>query len=94
MSTPAKKVELAERTEENQEAYDEALSKARTGSLSELRVKYRDEFNTGITQAMEKAGFSWKPRPTKEERAEQQLEKLLAENPSLRQKLSTPPTAG
>ena len=68
-------------------AYEEALSKARSKALATLRENHRDEFNALITAEMKARGFQWKPRPTKAEKAEEALRKLLAENPELQAKV-------
>ena len=67
--------------------YEEALSKARSKALATLRENHRDEFNALITGEMKAHGFQWKPRPTKAEKAEEALRKLLAENPELQAKV-------
>ena len=67
--------------------YDEALSKARSKALATLRENHRDEFNALITGEMKAHGFQWKPRPTKAEKAEEALRKLLAENPELQSRV-------
>ena len=69
-------------------SYDEALSQARSKAMTRLREKYRTEHNDIIRELMAEAGHEWKPRPTKEEKAEAELRKLLAENPSLKEKVA------
>lgn len=90
MSTTAQKstakaepVEAVQDPAVDKAAYDEALSKARSDALATLREENRERFNALITDKMKTAGFDWKPRPTKAEKAEAELRRLLAENPEL-----------
>lgn len=80
--SPAAQVEV------DKAAYDEALSKARSNALATLRTENRDRFNQLIAAEMKANGHEWKPRPTKAEKAEEALRKLLAENPELQAKVT------
>src|SRR5688500_1222029 len=57
------------------EAYGEAQKR--------LREAHLDEFNTLHKEEAAKRGYDWKPRPTKAEKAEAELRRLLEENPEL-----------
>jgi len=61
------------------QAYHEATNR--------LRREYRDRFKALQAEVAAELGIDYKPRPTKEERAEADLKKLLDENPGLRSSL-------
>lgn len=78
---------------QGQASYDDALSRARSAAMSKLRESHRDEYQRTITALMKEAGHDWKPRPTALEKAQKQLEELLASHPELAVKV-VPPREG
>ena len=61
----------------------EVIARARAMAARDLRGKYRSEHDGLVKKHAKSMGVDWSPRPTKEERAQAELERLLAENPSL-----------
>lgn len=59
------------------------LAEARSMALSDLRKKYQSEYNTLVQKHAGARGIAWAPRPSKADRAREQIEKLIAENPEL-----------
>lgn len=62
---------------------DEAVRAAHSKATSDLRVKYRTEFNEMVKANAAAAGFDWSPKKTAEEKRRAEFEALLAEDPSL-----------
>lgn len=74
---------------------DAKLRQAYSLASQELRQTHQKEFNDLRVKHSTALGVEWTPRPSKDERAEQELERLLAENPSLMERLAEkvlPPT--
>lgn len=64
-----------------------ALSKASSTAFNRLKEAHLDEWNGYMAAAAHELGERWTPRLTPEQRAEQELARLLADNPSLRAKI-------
>jgi len=65
------------------------LRKAYGAATTRLREQYRSEFDALYSQEAEALGVDYKPRPTPEQKAEQDLAELLAKFPHLRDKVTT-----
>jgi len=52
-----------------------------------LREENRDRFNALMAEEAQARGVDWKPRPTAEEKAQAELDRLLAEHPALAERL-------
>lgn len=61
-----------------------AYSKATT----RLRDAHRDEFNDLLKEEMASAGIEWSPRPTEEQKAEQEIAELLTKFPELKNRFA------
>lgn len=70
-------------TTEKSPTEKETVARARALAARDLRNKYRKEHDDLVKQHAKAMGVDWSPRPTKEERAQAELERLLAENPTL-----------
>ena len=68
---------------EGQPTRDEAVKKAYSAATTALKEKYRDQFNADVAKRVKAAGFDWAPRPTEAEKREAALRALLAEDPTL-----------
>ena len=66
--------------------------KAYSAAEKALREAHADEFRALVTKEAQALGVEYKFRPTKEERAEREIAKLLADNPGLRERFA--PTDG
>lgn len=82
------KKEQAETEAQTAERKD-ALRKAYGQATNTLRDTHRDEFNKLYSEAAAALGVEWSPRPTEEQRAEQQFEELLNQYPHLRERANT-----
>lgn len=67
---------------------DAKLRQAYSLASQELRQTHQQEFNDLRVKHSKALGVDWTPRPTKDEKAEQELERLLAENPALVDRLA------
>lgn len=67
---------------------EKKLRKAYGQATAELRGRYQMEFNTLYAKYAKELGVDWHPRLTPEQRAEAQLEMLLADYPHLRDRLA------
>lgn len=76
-------------TETKQQQDDRAtkLRKAYTNAAALLREKHRDEFDKFYADEAAKLGVDYTPKPSAEQRAEQQIDSILAEYPHLRERL-------
>lgn len=76
-------------TETNEQEKDRAskLRKAYTNAQATLRTKHRDEFDRLYQEEAQKLGVDYTPKPSAEQKAEQQIDSLLAEYPHLRERL-------
>lgn len=70
----------------------QALNKAYSAASARLREEHRKQFDALYVEEAAKLGVEYKPKPTEEEKAEQQLRELLAQHPNLRSKIA-PATA-
>lgn len=64
-----------------------AHRKAYGAAQKRLREAHRSEFNKFMAEESKALGFEWKPKPTDEEKAAEQLAALLAAHPSLREQM-------
>lgn len=71
----AQEGESDEAKAERAAALREAYSKAQTA----LRLAHLDEFNGLVKDNAKTAGYDWKPKPTKAERARAEIERLAQE---------------
>lgn len=78
----------AERTEE--QVKNSLYSKATTT----LRERHREEFQTILAAAYKEAGLEYKRRLSPEEKARAEIERLLAEHPTLGLKVVEEPQTG
>lgn len=69
------------------------LRKAYGSATTLLREQYRDEFEALYTQEAEALGIEYHPRPTPEQRAEQEMNDLLEKFPHLREQFNPAPEA-
>lgn len=67
-----------------------ALRKAYGAATARLREGHREEFDRLYVEEAKKLGVDYKPKPTAEQKAEEQLRALLAEHPGLRSKIAPP----
>lgn len=67
---------------------DAAMRAAYSAATKRLRESHREEFNTLQKEEAAKQGIDWSPKPTKEERALAEVQRLLDENPGLVDRLS------
>lgn len=74
-------------TEATPENRDSLVRKAYTNANSILRDRHKDEFLELHQAEAKKLGLDWTPRKTKEQKAREQMGKLLNENPTLREEL-------
>lgn len=63
-------------------------ARLKTQAINQLIENHRDEFNQIAEQTFTENGLEFKRRLTDEEKAEQELAKLLERNPNLRSKLN------
>jgi hypothetical protein len=59
---------------------------AYSAATTRLRDEFRQRFNELLIEEMGKRGVNWSPRPTEEQKAEQEVADLLARFPELREK--------
>ncbi len=64
-----------------------ALNAAYAEASNTLRSNHQDEFNALYKAAAAARGETWNPRLTKKQKAEQELARLLAEFPDLKDNL-------
>ena len=74
-------------TDAEKKERSDALRKAYNTATNELRTAHQDEFNALYSKHAEALGQEWKPKPSAKERAKQQLQAILAENPELAEEL-------
>lgn len=61
--------------------------KAYGAATKALREAHREEFNVLMAKEAKTLGVEWKPKPTDEEKAADQLAALLAAHPNLREQM-------
>lgn len=66
------------------------LREAYSEAQATLREKYRSEFEDLYVAAAKKRGIDYKPKPTPEQKAKQELEDLLRQFPHLRDEVVAP----
>lgn len=80
-----------EGTESADEKRSSLLRKAYGAATTRLREQYRTEFDALYSQEAEALGVEYTPRLTAEQKAEQQMQALLAEFPHLAEKVAQQP---
>jgi hypothetical protein len=71
----------------SKEDRDARLREAYTAADRRLREAHADEFNKFRAEEAAARNVEWKPKPSKAEKAKAEIERLLAENPELRETL-------
>lgn len=71
----------------HKELHREAYGKA----MSRLRDAHPDEFNSLRMEEAKARDLDWKPKPTEEQKAREQLAKILAEYPGLAETIGAGP---
>lgn len=66
------------------------LRKAYTNATTRLRESRREEFDALYAEEAQKLGVDYTPRPTAEQKAEQEFDALLAAYPHLANKIGQP----
>lgn len=61
------------------------IRQAYTAATAKLRDEHRAHFNSLMQVEAKRLGVNWKPRPTSEERAREDLRQMLADSPDLRE---------
>lgn len=74
--------------EQSPEDRDQKIRQTYTIATQALRDAYPKEFNALRVKAAKDLGVEWQPRPSKEQKAEAELDRLLEENPDLLTKLA------
>lgn len=67
------------------------INEAYSDASKKLRENHRQEFIDLRVAYCKEKGLVWKPAPTKEERAEQEIRELVKANPSLAEKFGIDP---
>lgn len=67
-----------------------AITEVYTEALRTLRQTHKDEFNELRRKLLADRGIEWSPQVSKAERAEQEVRRLLTENPGLAARLGIP----
>jgi hypothetical protein len=70
-------------TQETPKSRDDLLRQSYTEAMAQLREENITRFNELRVKAAKALGVEWKPKPTKEEQAKADLERLIAEHPHL-----------
>lgn len=78
------------KTDEN----DKAMSAARSAAAATLRTNHLAEYNDLLIKEAASRGLTWKPRPTKEERAKEEMARLLADYPDILNEVVAPTDPG
>lgn len=73
-------------TEESKKR-DAAIRKAYSAASKRLREAHMDEFHAMQSEEAAKLGIKWSPRPSAEQKAEEELSSILAKHPSLAERL-------
>jgi hypothetical protein len=80
--------ETTETTEMAADERDKRLQKAYTAATQRLREAHRDEFNALYETAAGEQGVEWKPRQSPEQKAEAEFDRLLADYPHLKDRVT------
>lgn len=67
---------------------DKAMSAARSAAAATLRQNHHEEYNDLLVREAKARGIEWSPRPTKEERAAQEMYRLLRDYPELAERVN------
>lgn len=73
---------------------NKAMSAARSAAAATLRESHLEEYNALLTGEAKARGITWTPRPTKEQRATEEMERLLKEFPHLAEQVTVPTDDG
>jgi hypothetical protein len=75
---------------------DKATKQRKAYGLAQTRLReaHREEFNAFMAEEAKALGIEWKPKPTDEEKAKAELDKILAAHPGLREQMGLPEEAG
>lgn len=73
------------KTTSSKDNEQKARAAARSAAASRLREAHRSEHDEYLADEMQKRGIDWKPKPTPEEKAKADLEKIYAEYPHLKE---------
>lgn len=76
------------------DARNKALDKAKYSADRAIIAEHKSDWNTLVQNAMADAGFEWTPPLTAEQKAEADLEALLAAHPGLASKFTAPIEVG
>lgn len=76
------------KSEPTGEERDAALKASYQSALKTLREKHVDEFNDLRVAEAAKRGITWTPPKTEEQKAQEQIDALLAKHPGLRENLA------
>ena len=79
---------MSETKTENDVERDKLMSRCYGQAQTELRERYRDEFNGLYQKYLAAVGIEWTPRPTPEQLALEQVQTLLQQFPGLAEKLA------
>lgn len=66
----------------------QALTKAYGAATARLREEHRDEFEKFYVEEAKALGVDYKPKPTPEQKAEEEMKALLQQFPHLREKIA------
>ena len=69
---------------EGKRSEQKARAAARSTAASRLREAHREEYDQYLAEEMAAQGIDWKPKPTPEQKAKSELERIYAEFPHLR----------
>lgn len=69
---------------EGKRSEQKARAAARSTAASRLRKAHREEYDGYLAEEMAAQGIDWKPKPTPEQKAKEDLERIYAEFPHLR----------
>jgi hypothetical protein len=92
-STTEKKAAPAKAEVAVEKTKDALLKEAYQAATRRLRDEQRAEFNRIYAEEASTRGVEWKPKPTAEEKAAQQMADLLAKFPHLAPGADTPDTS-
>lgn len=77
--------------EESNKEREAALRKAYSTATNDLREQHRSDFNAFYTARAKELGFDWEPKKTPEERAADEISRLLSEFPDIADRLGITP---
>lgn len=77
-------------TPNTQSTRQQALNAASGAASKRLKEQYPEDWNKFMAQEATARNQTWSPKPTKEQKAEAEFHRLLAENPHLADSLTQP----